>query len=144
MTADLHDLFVTLDLETQSTEPEPVSRATVPTPKSTPKDQHVQGRSRRRMNRNQHNHKRHQDLSSESDDSSDSDHDSDQGVANRTLKAEISFVELSLDERVKRLGNDLDENVKIIQEGLEALSTEGDEDEVDNWQMLSFALQDWR
>ena len=142
MTADLYDLFVALDLETQSIEPDPgpASRPKVPTPESTPKDQHVQGRSRRRMNR--YKPKRHQDISSDSDESSDSDHDEE--VANRTLKAEISLVEQSLDERVKRFGNDLDESVKMIQEGLEALSTEGSEDEVDNWHMLSFALQDWK
>lgn len=155
MTADLHDLFVTLALETSNvpdevqTRPRP-SPPTIPPPTSTPKDLHVQGRSRRRVK----HHKRRQVVSS---DDSDSDHDpdnnndnkevnDDEAIADQTLKTEISFIEHSLASRVRTLSKDLDDKVKSIQEGLEDLSmVQGAEDEdVEIWQMLSFALQDWK
>ena len=139
MTADLYDLFFTLELESRTLSEVVGSRPT------TPKDLHVQGRSRRRVNR--HKHKHHRSSLSISSDSSDSGNEDaeEEGTANRTLKAEVSFVEESLDDRVHRQTRELDDAVRVIQEGLIHLSTvEGGEGEVDNWHMLSFALQDWQ
>lgn len=144
MTADLYDLFIALDAQTDSIEPQPISG---PDPGAesrapTPKDQHVQGRSRRRMNRDRQT-RRHSTQSDGSSSENEDHQDNAAFNANKTLRSEISFVELSLDQRLERLGLELDDKVRSVQEGLELLSMEeGDEQEV--WTMLSFALQDWR
>ena len=66
--------------------------------------------------------------------------------ANRTLGAEISFAQLGLRERVKRVQDDLGSAVVVLKEGVEELARgeEGDEGAAEVWGMLAFALEDWR
>jgi hypothetical protein len=63
------------------------------------------------------------------------------------LGGEISFAQLSLKERVKRVQDDLGSAVVALKDGVEELARggeEGDEGAAEIWGMLAFALEDWR
>ena len=128
MTSTVHDLFFTLS-QTASSSPPP------------PNSKYIQGRSRRRQRRQLDQSTRRRQESSGSEDSDEED-----VKANRTLGGEISFAQLSLRERVKRVQNDLGSAVVLLKEGVEELARgeEGDEGAAEIWGMLSFALEDWR
>lgn len=66
--------------------------------------------------------------------------------ANRTLGGEISFAQLSLRDRVRRVQDDLGTAVASLKDGVEELARgeEGDERAAEVWGMLSFALEDWK
>ncbi|WVF66823.1 hypothetical protein IAT40_001565 [Kwoniella sp. CBS 6097] len=57
-------------------------------------------------------------------------------------EASISFIELSLGERMRRMGDELKEQVASIRNGVKSLSM-GTEYDGQVWSMLEFALQDW-
>ncbi|WVQ94433.1 hypothetical protein IAU59_001512 [Kwoniella sp. CBS 9459] len=58
-------------------------------------------------------------------------------------EASISFIDLSLGERMKRMDHELDEQVGIIRDGVETMAMGTDEDG-QVWGMLDFALRDWK
>jgi hypothetical protein len=127
MTSTVHDLFFTLS-QTASSSPPP------------PNSKYIQGRSRRRQRRQLAQSTRRRAESSDSENSDEED------VRNRTLGGEISFAQLSLRERVKRVQDDLGSAVIVLREGVEELAggEEGDEGAAEIWAMLAFALEDWR
>ena len=128
MTSTVHDLFFTLS-QTASSSPPP------------PNSKYIQGRSRRRQRRQLAQSTRRRADSSDSENSDEED-----VKANRTLGGEISFAQLSLNERVKRMQDDLGSAVVVLKEGVEELARgeEGDEGAAEVWGMLAFALEDWR
>jgi len=130
MTSTVHDLFFTLSQAGPESPPPPNSK-------------YIQGRSRRRQRRQLAQSTRRRDESSDSD--SDSDNEAE-GKANRTLGGEISFAQLSLRDRIKRVLDDLGCAVTTLKEGVEELARgeEGDEGAAEVWGMLAFALEDWK
>nr|XP_019012421.1 uncharacterized protein I206_03268 [Kwoniella pini CBS 10737]OCF51202.1 hypothetical protein I206_03268 [Kwoniella pini CBS 10737] len=70
-----------------------------------------------------------------------SDEDEDDQVPK---EASISFIELGLDARMRRMGKDLDNLVQQIKEEVDDLSMESIEEEGGRWGMLAFALEDWK
>jgi hypothetical protein len=126
MTSTVHDLFFTLS-QTASSSPPP------------PNSKYIQGRSRRRQRRQLAQSTRRRAESSDSENSDEED------VRNRTLGGEISFAQLSLRERVKRVQDDLGSAVVALKDGVElARGEEGDAGAAEVWGMLAFALEDWK
>ncbi|KAK6906950.1 hypothetical protein I203_100939 [Kwoniella mangroviensis CBS 8507] len=70
--------------------------------------------------------------------SSDED---DEGEVAR--EASISFVELSLGDRMNKMDQDLDGLVSQVRDGIDMLAM-GSEGEEDGWSMLAFALEEWK
>jgi hypothetical protein len=128
MTSTVHDLFFTISLTASSSPPPPNSK-------------YIQGRSRRRQRRQLAQSTRRRAESSDSENSDEED-----VKANRTLGGEISFAQLSLKERVKRVQDDLRSAVVALKDGVEELTRgeEGGEGAAEIWGMLAFALEDWR
>ncbi|WWC59975.1 uncharacterized protein I303_102538 [Kwoniella dejecticola CBS 10117] len=59
-------------------------------------------------------------------------------------EASISFIELSLEARTKRMSKDLDRLVHLIKDGVDDLSAGSKGHENDGWAILAFALEDWK
>ncbi|OCF34604.1 hypothetical protein I316_03645 [Kwoniella heveanensis BCC8398] len=58
-------------------------------------------------------------------------------------EASVSFIELSLGERMKRMATELEEHVSVIRDSVGDLAMGMDENG-QVWAMLDFALQDWK
>ncbi|WRT65449.1 uncharacterized protein IL334_002392 [Kwoniella shivajii] len=71
------------------------------------------------------------------------DYSSDEDSGNTYREASISFVALSLGERMNRMSKDTDMYIQQIREGVDALSMNLNGEE-DGWAMLSFALEEWK